>query len=77
MANRWTYRPSTVGAMAEQRWIVECEDLFGRERGITVLSHAGWIVVVTPAGEAAVLSGPQVERLAHALDAAVTPGPTR
>jgi hypothetical protein len=56
--------------MAEQRWTVECEDLQGGPREITVFTHLGLIVVVVPAGEAARLTLPQVEALTSALDAA-------
>lgn len=50
--------------------MVECTDLFGRTRGLTVLRHPRGVVVVSPAGEAAVLSAEQVDQLAGALDAA-------
>jgi hypothetical protein len=70
MATRWGLRV-LAAAMAEQRWTVECADLFGRSRGITVLTHVGRIVMVVPAGESALLTASEVDELTGALDAAI------
>ena len=48
-------------------WPVSCQDAVGRRRDIIVLADGERVVLVTPPGETAVLSLPEVERLRAAL----------
>lgn len=52
-------------------WSVRCRDPFGRQRAVTVLAQPDRVVLVAPPGQAAVLSGPELARLHHALAEAV------
>lgn len=59
--------------MAENAWQVQCRDLTGKRREVSVSVDDGRIVVVVPPGETAVLSPLEVGRLRAALrDAAVS-----
>ena len=46
---------------------MECLDPFGRWRGLTVVARGTQVLLVTPPGEAAVLSVDQTRKLARAL----------
>ncbi|WP_228717570.1 hypothetical protein [Allosaccharopolyspora coralli] len=59
--------------MTGNAWQVQCRDLTGKRREVTVSVDDGSIVVVVPPGETAVLSPMEVGRLRAALrEAAVT-----
>jgi hypothetical protein len=53
--------------MTQSPWLVSCLDPFGRARGMAVLAKDDDIVVVTPAGQTAVLTPSQTRRLDQAL----------
>ena len=57
--------------MTEPRWSIRCHDAFGRDRALTVFVEDDRVLLVPPAGAAAVLSARQVEWLSSALDQAV------
>jgi hypothetical protein len=57
-----------------EQWLVQCADPFGRDRAMTVLAETGRVVVVSPPGQSAVLSVPQLRRLGQALDRAAATG---
>ncbi len=56
--------------MTEPRWSVSCNDPFGRDRALTVFVEDERVVLVPPAGAAAVLSAQQARGLALTLDQA-------
>ncbi len=62
---------SGLAGRATRGWSVGCRDPFGRQRAVTVLARADHVVLVTPPGQAAVLSGPELARLHRALTEAV------
>lgn len=62
--------PGPTGRATSAR-SVGCRDPFGRQRAVTVLAQADRVVLVTPPGQAAVLSGPELARLHCALTEAV------
>ncbi|RJQ76037.1 hypothetical protein D5S17_19360 [Pseudonocardiaceae bacterium YIM PH 21723] len=54
--------------MNEKCWWVECSDPFGRDRSVTVLvDENDDVVVITPPGQAAVLSAKQISALHDTL----------
>ncbi|NKQ54160.1 hypothetical protein HFP15_14825 [Amycolatopsis sp. K13G38] len=56
---------------SREEWSVNCRDLAGRRRELTVFTSSGRIVLVAPPGEAAVLEPLDVGRLRAALRDAV------
>ncbi|RZS30382.1 hypothetical protein EV193_11780 [Herbihabitans rhizosphaerae] len=56
---------------SRNEWHISCKDMSGRKRDLQVIAGAGQVVVVTPPGEAAVLSPLDVGRLRAALRDAV------
>ncbi|ASO18943.1 hypothetical protein FHR81_001209 [Actinoalloteichus hoggarensis] len=59
--------------MVRNQWSVNCRDVAGRKRDLTVYVNEGQIVIVAPPGETAVLAPLEVGRLRAALrDAVVT-----
>lgn len=48
-------------------WLISCRDVAGRRRNIIVFTDRDQVVVVAPAGETAVLTSQEVERLRTAL----------
>jgi hypothetical protein len=68
----WSSAPVTDGStVTEPRWSIACHDAFGRDRALTIFVEADQILLVPPAGAAAVLSAKQVHRLCAVLDQAV------
>lgn len=58
-------------------WTINCRDLHGRRRQLTVFASRGRVVLVPPPGEATVLEPLEVGRLRAALrDAVVLVGQT-
>ncbi|HWE89852.1 MAG TPA: hypothetical protein VG317_10370 [Pseudonocardiaceae bacterium] len=53
--------------MTQSEWLVTCRDPFGRARGMAVLAKEEDVVVVTPAGQTAVLTATQTRNLEQAL----------
>ncbi len=74
-------RVREVGAVNSHReWSVNCRDIAGRKRDVTVFVRQGQVVLVAPPGETAILSPLDVGRLRAALrdaviDASVEPTP--
>jgi hypothetical protein len=61
-----------VRMTARREWSVDCRDVAGRKRELTVFASGGHIVLVAPPGETAVLAPLEVGRLRAILrDAAV------
>ncbi|APU13410.1 hypothetical protein [Actinoalloteichus fjordicus] len=59
--------------VVRNQWSVNCRDVAGRKRDLTVFVNDGQIVIVAPPGETAVLAPLEVGRLRAALrDAVVT-----
>ncbi|MBB5909755.1 hypothetical protein BKA25_004071 [Actinoalloteichus hymeniacidonis] len=59
--------------MVRNQWSVNCRDVAGRKRDLTVFVNDGQVVIVAPPGETAVLAPLEVGRLRAALrDAVVT-----
>ncbi|MEY8040109.1 MULTISPECIES: hypothetical protein [Saccharopolyspora] len=54
-----------------KKWHVTCRDVAGRRRDMSVFVERGEVVVVSPPGDAAVLSPLEVGRLRAALRDAV------
>jgi hypothetical protein len=48
---------------ARKEWSVDCRDVAGRKRELTVFASGGHIVLVAPPGETAVLAPLEVGRL--------------
>jgi hypothetical protein len=48
-------------------WLISCKDVAGRRRNIIVFADRDRVVVVAPAGETAVLTPQEVDRLRTAL----------
>lgn len=67
---------STRKAHARNEWSVTCRDIAGRRRDLTILAHAGQVVLVSPPGELAVLAPLEVGRLRAALRDAVVDAST-
>ncbi|TCP46842.1 hypothetical protein EV191_113121 [Tamaricihabitans halophyticus] len=55
----------------QDEWLVNCQDMAGRKRGLTVSAANGRVVLIAPPGEAAVLNPLDVGRLRAALRDAV------
>lgn len=64
--------PETLAEPApeEAEWRVACHDPYGRDRAVAVLVEDDTVLLVPPPGQAAVLSGSELDRLCHALTAA-------
>ncbi|PPK68983.1 hypothetical protein V5P93_001355 [Actinokineospora auranticolor] len=61
-----------TGAVNSHReWSINCRDLAGRKRDVTVFVRQGHVVLVAPPGETAILSPLDVGRLRAALRDAV------
>jgi hypothetical protein len=61
--------------MAEPQGWIDCHDPFGRDRSMTVLVEQDRVLLVSPPGQAAVMSPTQTRRLHSLLDrAAVNSG---
>jgi hypothetical protein len=60
-------RPPDDPAAVDHHWWVACVDPFGRARAVNVLVRRGEVVLVTPPGEAAVLSVHQTRQLGRVL----------
>nr|WP_026317072.1 hypothetical protein [Actinokineospora enzanensis] len=65
---------------SHREWSVNCRDIAGRKRDVTVFVRQGQVVLVAPPGETAILSPLDVGRLRAALrdaviDASVEPTP--
>ncbi|WP_157421365.1 hypothetical protein [Actinoalloteichus hymeniacidonis] len=59
--------------VVRNQWSVNCRDVAGRKRDLTVFVNDGQVVIVAPPGETAVLAPLEVGRLRAALrDAVVT-----
>jgi hypothetical protein len=58
-----------------QEWSVNCRDIAGRRRELTVIVCRGKVVLVVPPGETAVLSPQEAGRLRAALRDAVADTP--
>jgi hypothetical protein len=57
---------------ARREWTVDCRDVAGRRRELTVFASGGHVVLVVPPGETVVLAPLEVGRLRSVLrDAAV------
>ena len=58
-------------AVAEQTWHVNCVDVAGRKRRVTVINKAGAdsrnVILVTPPGESSRMTGAQLVELRTAL----------
>jgi hypothetical protein len=66
--------PHAGAGPTPEQWLVQCADPFGRDRAMTVLAETGRVVMVSPPGESAVLSVPQLRSLGQALDHAAATG---
>lgn len=56
--------------MNEPDWRIACSDPYGRERSVAIIVEENQVLLVPPPGQAAVLSGPELDQLTHALSAA-------
>lgn len=56
---------------SHKEWTVNCRDIAGRRRGVTIFARQGRVVLVAPPGETAVLNPLDVGKLRAALRDAV------
>lgn len=57
--------------MNHKEWWITCRDIVGRRRDLQVIARQGYVVLVAPPGETAILSPLDVGRLRAALRDAV------
>lgn len=58
-------------SLARDEWTINCRDLAGRRRDVTVFASGNRVVLIAPPGEAAVFAPLDVGRLRAALRDAV------
>lgn len=65
-----TPEPITEPEPVAAEWRVACRDPHGRDRAVAVLVEQDTVLLVPPPGQAAVLSGGELDQLCQALTAA-------